>query len=59
MPHISARMKSSSKDLESDENESEGNESKVCGKMDEDSIVLAEAERILDKHLSAFKELAR
>ena len=45
--------------LESDENESEGNESKVCGKMDEDSIVLAEAERILDKHLSAFKELAR
>lgn len=28
-------------------------------KMDEDSIVLAEAERILDKHLSAFKELAK
>ena len=26
---------------------------------DEDSIVLAEAERILDKHLSAFKELAK
>lgn len=45
--------------LESDENESEGNESKSFGEMDEDSIVLAEAERILDKHLSAFKELAR
>lgn len=28
-------------------------------KMDEDSIVLAEAERILDKHLSAIKELAK
>ena len=27
--------------------------------MDEDSIVLAEAERILEKHLSAFKELAK
>lgn len=26
---------------------------------DEDSIVLAEAERILDKHISAFKELAK
>lgn len=25
----------------------------------EDSIVLAEAERILDKHLAAFKELAK
>ncbi len=38
-------------DLESNEKESE--------EMDEDSIVLAEAERILDKHLSAFKELAK
>ena len=37
--------------LESDEKES--------GEEDEDSIVLAEAERILDKHLSAFKELAK
>ena len=45
--------------LESDENESEENESKSCGEMDDDSIVLAEAERILDKHLPAFKELDR
>lgn len=37
--------------LESDEKGSE--------EIDEDSIVLAEAERILDKHLSAFKELAK
>ena len=37
--------------LESDE--------KVSEKTDEDSIVLAEAERILGKHLSAFKELAK
>lgn len=37
--------------LESDE--------KVSGKTDEDSIVLAEAERILGKHLAAFKELAK
>ena len=32
---------------------------KASEKTDEDSIVLAEAERILDKHLSAFKELAK
>ena len=37
--------------LESDEKASE--------KTDEDPIVLAEAERILDKHLAAFKELAK
>lgn len=35
---------------------SEGMENK---ETDEDSIVLAEAERILDKHLAAFKELAK
>ena len=34
-------------------------ESKESIERDEDSIVLAEAERILDKHLSAFKELAK
>ena len=37
--------------LESDEKE--------CEKTAEDSIVIAEAERILDKHLAAFKELAK
>lgn len=45
--------------LESDENEREGNDSRSSGEMDDDSIVLAEAERILDKHLSAFNELAK
>lgn len=45
--------------LESDENGREGNDSRSSGEMDDDSIVLAEAERILDKHLSAFKELAK
>lgn len=37
--------------LESDEKES--------GEKDEDSFVLAEAEKILNKHVSAFKELAK
>ena len=32
---------------------------KASEKTDEDSIVLAEAERILDKHLAAFKELTK
>ena len=34
-------------------------ESKESIERDEDSIVLVEAERILDEHLSAFKELAK
>lgn len=32
---------------------------KASEKTDEDSIVLSEAEKILDKHLAAFKELAK
>ena len=44
--------------LESDE-KGNGESYSQSNNENDDSIVLAEAERILDKHLSAFKELAK